>query len=73
MSATRPTTMSWMPSSSTTNIVRGVALRVVGVDVAREQVDERGERVAQLVVVQLGQPPVLAHEHARVADALRAA
>ena len=50
-----------------------VALRVVGVDVAREQVDERRERVAQLVVVQLGEPPVLAHEHARVTDAHPAA
>ena len=48
-----------------------VALRVVGVDVAREQIDERRERVAQLGVVLLGEPPVLAHEHARVADRAR--
>ena len=50
----------------------GVAARVarVGrrVDVLGEQLDERRERDAQLERVVLGEPAVLAHEHARVAE-----
>ena len=58
-----------MPPSSTPNIVARVALGIVGVEVAREQVDNGASASLQLVVVMLDEAPVFAHEHTRVTDA----
>ncbi len=69
-SEARPTTTSWMPSSNTANIVR--ASRWDRRNRCCARADRRaGPTRAQRSVVELRQPPMLTHEHARVTDGAR--